>query len=154
VNRHQQSVIESLQAENRALREQLGTKRFRWTDEQRRRLADKAKSVGRAALTAIGTIVTPRTLPRWYASLFLANKPDLCLLSRLLGDSTYKVPCQLRSANELLAAWKPCAGYLFGPCVIGAPLAARASRGLRHSASSTEVMKNRYHRPPGASWPK
>jgi hypothetical protein len=39
VNRHQQALIEYLQAENRALREQLGKKRIRWTDAQRRRLA-------------------------------------------------------------------------------------------------------------------
>jgi len=45
INRHQQSVIEYLQAENRALREQLGPKRIRWTHEQRRRLAEKAKAV-------------------------------------------------------------------------------------------------------------
>jgi hypothetical protein len=32
VNRHQQSVIEYLQAENRALREQLGPRRIRWTE--------------------------------------------------------------------------------------------------------------------------
>jgi hypothetical protein len=31
VNRHQQAVIEYLQAENHALREQLGNKRIRWT---------------------------------------------------------------------------------------------------------------------------
>jgi hypothetical protein len=37
VNRHQQSVIDYLHAENRALREQLGPKRIRWTDAQRRR---------------------------------------------------------------------------------------------------------------------
>ncbi len=36
VNRHQQVVIEYLQAENRVLREQLGSKRVRWTDAQRR----------------------------------------------------------------------------------------------------------------------
>jgi hypothetical protein len=47
VNRRQQSVIEYLQTENRALREQLGPKRIRWTDEQRRRLAERAKAVGR-----------------------------------------------------------------------------------------------------------
>src|SRR5664279_1046736 len=49
VNRHQQAVIEYLQAENQALREQLGNKRIRWTDVQRRRLAEKAKAVGRIA---------------------------------------------------------------------------------------------------------
>ena len=48
VNRHQQDVIEYLQEENRALREQLGGKRLRFTDLQRRRLAVKAKrSVGK-----------------------------------------------------------------------------------------------------------
>ena len=31
VNRHQQAAIEYLQAENQALREQLGNKRIRWT---------------------------------------------------------------------------------------------------------------------------
>jgi hypothetical protein len=36
VNRHQQDVIEYLQEENRALREQLGGKRLRFTDQQRR----------------------------------------------------------------------------------------------------------------------
>jgi hypothetical protein len=39
VHREQLKVIEYLQAENRALREQLGNKRLRFTDEQRRRLA-------------------------------------------------------------------------------------------------------------------
>src|SRR5664280_930685 len=69
VNRHQQAVIEYLQAENQSLWEQLGKKRIRWTDAQRRRLAEKAKAVGRAALTALGTIVTPDTLLRWYRNL-------------------------------------------------------------------------------------
>jgi Rrf2 family protein len=41
VNRHQQSVIEYLQAENPALREQLGPKRIRWADEQRRLLEQR-----------------------------------------------------------------------------------------------------------------
>ncbi len=45
VNRHQQCVIEYLQAENRALREQLGPKRIRRTDAQRRLLAEKARAV-------------------------------------------------------------------------------------------------------------
>ena len=45
VNRHQQDVIEYLQEENRALRDQLGGKRLRFTDRQRRRLAVKAKAI-------------------------------------------------------------------------------------------------------------
>ena len=73
VNRHQQAVIEYLQAENQALREQLGKKRIRWTDAQRRRLAEKAKAVGRSALAKLGTIVTPDTLLRWYHNLVAAK---------------------------------------------------------------------------------
>ena len=75
VNRHQQSVIEYLQAENRALREQLGPKRIRWTDAQRRLLAEKARAVGRAALAELGPVVTPDTLLRWYRKL-VATKYD------------------------------------------------------------------------------
>ena len=73
VNRHQRAVIEYLQAENQALREQLGKKRIRWTDVQRRRLAEKAKAVGRSALSTLGTIVTPDTLLRWYRQLVTAK---------------------------------------------------------------------------------
>ena len=43
VNRHQQDVIDYLQEEDRALREQLSEKRLRFTDQQRRRLAAKAR---------------------------------------------------------------------------------------------------------------
>ncbi len=44
VNRSQQDVIEYLKEENRVLREQLGARRLRFTDDQRRRLAAKAKA--------------------------------------------------------------------------------------------------------------
>jgi hypothetical protein len=69
LNRHQQAVIEYLHAENQALREQLGKKRIRWTDAQRRRLAENAKAIGRSALHQLGTVVTPDTLLRWYRNL-------------------------------------------------------------------------------------
>ena len=39
VNQQQQDVIDYLQEENRILREQLGGKRLRFNDDQRRRLA-------------------------------------------------------------------------------------------------------------------
>ena len=73
INRHQQSVIEYLQAGNRALREQLGPKRIRWTEAQRLLLATKAKAIGRGALKQLGTIVTPDTLLRWYRKLVAAK---------------------------------------------------------------------------------
>jgi putative transposase len=73
INRCQQAVIEYLEAENRSLREQLGKKRIRWTDAQRRRLAEKAKAIGRSGLRALDTIVTPDTLLRWYRNLVAAK---------------------------------------------------------------------------------
>ena len=69
VNRHQQAIIEYLQEENRILLEQLGGKPKRWTDAQRLRLARKAKLVGRRRLLALGTLVTPDTLLRWFRRL-------------------------------------------------------------------------------------
>ena len=75
VNRHQKDVIEYLQEENRALREQLGGKRLRFSDRQRRRLAVKAKAIGRKRLFEIGTLVTPDTLLRWHREL-IAKKHD------------------------------------------------------------------------------
>jgi hypothetical protein len=44
VNQQQRDVIDYLQEENRALREQLGPGRLRFTHDQRRRLAAKAKA--------------------------------------------------------------------------------------------------------------
>jgi putative transposase len=43
VNRHQQHVIEYLVEENRVLKEQMKERRFRLTDDQRRRLAAKGR---------------------------------------------------------------------------------------------------------------
>ena len=75
VNRSQQDVIEYLQEENRALREQLDGKRLRFSDQQRRRLATRAKAIGRKGLFHIDTLVTPDTLLRWYRKL-VARKYD------------------------------------------------------------------------------
>ena len=43
MNQRQQNVIEYLREENRVLREQLGERRLRFTDDQRRRLAVRAR---------------------------------------------------------------------------------------------------------------
>ena len=75
VNRGQQQVIEYLLEENRVLREQLGGRRLRLTDTQRRRLAVRARALGRRALMGVACIVTPDTLLRWYRSL-IAKKYD------------------------------------------------------------------------------
>jgi transposase InsO family protein len=73
VNRSQQDVIEYLREENRVLREQVGGRRLRLTDDQRRRLAVRAKALGRAALHGLGSIVTPDTLLGWYRKLVAAK---------------------------------------------------------------------------------
>jgi hypothetical protein len=75
LNREQQKAIEYLKAENRVLREQLGAKRLRFNDEQRRRLAVKGKELGIKVLRELGCIVTPDTILRWYRKL-IAIKYD------------------------------------------------------------------------------
>ena len=59
MNQRQQNVIEYLREENRILREQLGDRRLRFNDDQRRRLAVRAKGLGRKLLMEIATLVTP-----------------------------------------------------------------------------------------------
>jgi transposase InsO family protein len=55
--------------EYRLLRRQLGTRRLRLTDDDRRRLAARAHRVGRAALREMATVATPDTLLRWHRRL-------------------------------------------------------------------------------------
>jgi hypothetical protein len=50
INRRQLDVIEYLKEENRVLRDQLGGRRLRLTDEQRRRLAIRGRALGRKVL--------------------------------------------------------------------------------------------------------
>ena len=69
INGRQLLLIDYLQEENRVLREQLGGARLRFTDDQRRRLAAKAKGLGRKVLAELGTIVTPETLLAWHRRL-------------------------------------------------------------------------------------
>ncbi len=51
VNRRQQEVIDYLVEENRVLHEQLGGRRVRLNDDQRRRLAGRGKRLGRHVLS-------------------------------------------------------------------------------------------------------
>src|SRR5258705_9676728 len=55
--------------ENRLLQRQLGGRRLRLTDDDRRRLAIRAYRLGRRRLREIATIVTPDTLLRWHRQL-------------------------------------------------------------------------------------
>src|SRR4051794_39440961 len=75
MNHQQQQAIEYLREGNRVLREQLGSRRLRFTDDQRRRLAAKAKGLDRRVLSQVATIVTPDTLLAWHRKL-IARKYD------------------------------------------------------------------------------
>jgi len=91
MNEHQSLLIDYVREENRVLREQLGDKRLRFTDDQRRRLAAKAKGLGRKVLAELGTIVTPETLLAWHRRL-IAQKYD---------GSTRRGPGRPRTAAEI-----------------------------------------------------
>src|SRR5437763_16170081 len=75
MNQRQLKMIEYLREENRVLREQLGERRVRFNDDQRRRLAAKAKGLGRRRLAEVATLVTPDTLLAWHRKL-IAQKYD------------------------------------------------------------------------------
>src|SRR5213596_1745676 len=90
MNQHQQYVIQYLIAENRVLREQIGDRRMRFSDDQRRRLAIKAKRLGRKLLSQIATIVTPKTLLAWHRRL-IAEKYD---------GSSFRTPGRPATATE------------------------------------------------------
>ena len=69
LDRREREAIAYLMEENRLLRRQLGGRRLRFTDDDRRRLATRAYRVGRAVLREIATIATPDTLLRWHRQL-------------------------------------------------------------------------------------
>ena len=75
MNQRQLQVIDYLREENRVLREQLGGRRLRLDDNQRRRLAVRAKVLGRTVLAEIASVVTPETLLAWHRKL-IAQKCD------------------------------------------------------------------------------
>ncbi len=65
-DRQERDALAYLMEENRVLRAQLGARRLRLTDDDRRRLAVRAFQLGRRALRQVATIVTPDTLLRWH----------------------------------------------------------------------------------------
>ncbi len=62
IHRRQQLAIAYLQAENRVLRERLGSGRLRFTDAERRLLAEKGEGLGRTMLADLATLATPETI--------------------------------------------------------------------------------------------
>jgi putative transposase len=75
MNQRHLDAMDYLREENRVPREQLGERQLRLNDDQRRRLAAKAKRLGRSILKEVVTIVTPDTLLAWHRRL-IAQKYD------------------------------------------------------------------------------
>src|SRR6516165_8444984 len=93
MNQRQLLVIDYLREENRVLREQLDGRRLRLDDNQRRRLAVKAKALGRKVLVEVASIVTPETLLAWHRKL-IAQKYD---------GTGHRSPGRPRTADEIEA---------------------------------------------------
>src|SRR5260370_13361824 len=93
MNQRQMQVIDYLREENGVLRGQVGGRRLRLDDNQRRRLAVKAKVLGRRVLAEIATIVTPETLLAWHRKL-IALKYD---------GTAHRAPGRPRTAGEIEA---------------------------------------------------
>jgi putative transposase len=69
LDRREREMLAYLIEENRVLRRQLGGRRLRLTDDERRTLAARAYRLGRRTLREVATIVTPDTLVRWHRQL-------------------------------------------------------------------------------------
>jgi putative transposase len=88
----QYQLIDYLREENRVLREQLGERRLRFNDDQRRRLAVRGKALGHR-LREQTPIVTWETLLAWHRKL-IAHKYD---------GSSRRSPGRPRTAAEIEA---------------------------------------------------
>lgn len=62
-------ITEYQQEELRVYKEQFDGRRIRFTDDQRRRLAIKARELDAKVRKQIANIATPETLQRWFREL-------------------------------------------------------------------------------------
>ena len=106
-NQQQSDVVEYLREENRVLREQLGGRRLRLSDDQRRRLAVRAKKLGRKVLVEVASLVTPDTLLAWHRKL-IARKYDG---SKRRGPGRPRVMEQIRDLVTRMATENRDWGY-------------------------------------------
>ena len=146
INQQQRDVIDYLQEENRVLREQLGPRRLRFTDDQRVRLAAKAKTLGRHVLTEIRSIVTPDTLLAWHRAL-IARKYDGHLRR---GPGRPRVTAQIREWVVRMATENRSWGYTR---IQGALANLDYQVGRPIGASSRPPISSRSKSGPGAGSP-
>src|SRR6516225_2479239 len=93
MNQWEYQRIDSLREENRVLREQFGQRRLRFNDDQRRRLAVKAKGLTRRLVEEMSPMVRWETLLAWHRKL-IAQKYD---------SSGHRGPGRPRRAGEIEA---------------------------------------------------
>ena len=151
IQRHQQQVITYLLEENRVLKAQLGGRRLRLTDTERRRLAALAHPLGRKRLKEVATIATPDTLLRWYQRL-IAQKFDGSSNAASLGRP--RVAEEIEQLVVRMAEENPTWGYRR---IQGA----LANLGHRIDAITVRNILRRHHLEPapqrrkaGMSWPQ
>ena len=106
-SRHQDAVIEYLRAENRVLKQQLGRKRLRLIDDQRRRLAVRGKAIGRRALEEVATLVTPDTILAWHRKLIALK----WTYKKRIRPGRPPVMKQIENLAVRMARENPCWGY-------------------------------------------
>ena len=92
-NQLQQQIIDFQRTEIDVLKTKLGKKRIILNDDERRRLAVKAKVLGRKVLQEIGCLFTPDTILRWHREL-VAQKWDY-------SDRREKKPGRPPTAEEI-----------------------------------------------------
>jgi transposase InsO family protein len=107
LDRREREAFANLIEENRLLRKQLGGRRLRFTDDDRRRLAMRAHRLGRKALRDLATIVTPDTLLRWHRQLVARKWTHTRKQSGRRG-----VLAQIRQLVVRMAEENPTWGYM------------------------------------------
>jgi putative transposase len=106
LDRQEREILAYLIEENRVLRRQLGGRRLRLTDDDRRQLAARAYRLGRQVLRGVATIVTPGTLLRWHRR-FIARKWTYAKK----GASRRGVLAEIRHLVRRMAEENPTWGY-------------------------------------------
>jgi hypothetical protein len=127
VNREQAQTIAYLVEENRVLKEQLGGRCLRLTNDQRRRLARKGQLLGRRILAQLATIVTPDTILRWHRQLIAAK---WAYPGRRVGR-----PGIMKAIRELIV-WMASDNSSWGYCRIQGEL-----KKLNHRVAVTTIAK-------------
>ena len=107
LNRYQADVIDYLIEQNRVLLELHGSTCPRLSDDQRRRLAVRAKTVGRKALFGIPTLFLPDTILGWHRKL-VARKSDF---SARRGRGRPRIMVEIRELILRLANENASWGY-------------------------------------------